>query len=613
MQVKVFAAFCCGSLTCFLGEAAGNSTVITARGRPRTRIKMNKLAGILLLMLVLGPVSGQLIQKKDKGDAGFSTALQAFRQEKYTEAMSLFAPLARDYSNQERSVYAHFFYASAAQHLDQDKEGWNMLQQLLSRYPGWAQKDEVYYLAGLFNFKLKNYYRAIDYLQRIGNSSFQKDVAGLKQRFLSELTDLGTLKGLHKQFPNDRMVGAYLVKAINSRPSPARSDVELAKNLTSRFKLAEGKEGAPAGDQDAKSKPKTRSADKKHHDVAVLLPFRVDAFAPGARSRSNQYVFDYYQGLLMAQKALKKEKIEVKLHPFDIANTLHSVTNLAEKAEFQNADLILGPLYAETSEEAAEYSRSSGVPVVNPLSTDAKLLTNRYPHYFLAHPSLGLQASQVVQVAKSIDGAVKAVIYFGESSKDSALADFYAAEVKKAGGEVLAMKRIGGTAEAMAPVMTESAGTAKPSHVVLFSTDARSGRAFLNQMRGAGYERTPVIATATAFDRYNTDFSIYGRDIYLLDTDYVDYDRTEVKTFQYDYYMAFNTLPSLYSYQAYDHLMFLGRKLEKHKSKIGDGLSQSSFIDRQGYFLGGFDFGNSRENSVFAIRKYQGNAWVPAN
>jgi ABC-type branched-subunit amino acid transport system substrate-binding protein len=574
---------------------------------------MNRLVGILFFFVLLQPVSGQLIQKKSKGDTDYTEALQAFKRENYEVAMAKFAPLTRDYSNQERNVYSHYFYASAAHQVNKEKEAWNMLQQLISRYPGWAHMDEVNYLAGLINFKLKNYHRGLQYLHRITSSSFQKDVAGLEQHYLSDISDLGQLKGLQKQFPSDRVLAGLVVNAVGKRPSPSKSDLELANSLRARFKFADTESEENVEEEKLALKLSGKKTDKKHFDIAVLLPFRVDAFDATTRNRSNQYVFDYYQGLLLAQKELRKQKVDVRIHPFDIGNEKSSVTRLTEDQTFLNADVVLGPLYPETSEEAAEFSRAAGVPVVNPLSTDAKLLTKKYPLYFLAHASLGLQARQVAHVAKGIDKSVVAAVYYGESSKDFALADLYKSEVEAAGGEVVLMKKIGATPETIAPAMTPPAGMQKVSHVVLFSTDPRSGRAFLNQMRAAGYERTPLIATATSFDRYNTDFSIYGRDLYLLDTDYIDYERTETKVFQHDYYQANNTLPSVYSYQGFDQLLFLGRKLAKFKSQVGEGLTQTTLSDRQGYFLGGFDFRDARENGVFSIRKYQGGTWVLAN
>ncbi len=569
---------------------------------------MNRFLGIILFSLWAGSSVAQLNLRKNKGDTDFNEALQAFKQERYDQAMTRFAILAKDYSNQERSMYAHYFYANAAEKLDKDKEGWNMLQQLITRYPSWAQKDEVYYLAGVLNFKLRNYYRALDYLNRISTSSFQKDVGGLKQHYLPEVKEIATLKGLHKQFPNDRIVASYLVKAISNHTPPNKADTELAKSLTSRFKLSTD-EVAPVAQKEEKKITGKESDSKKYYNVAVLLPFRIDSFDPVSRSRSNQYVFDYYQGLLLAQKQLKKENIDIRLDAYDIGNTKNSVNGLTDTEDFKSAELILGPLHPETSEEVAEYSRKTGVPAINPLSTDSKLLTDRYPHYFLAHASLSVQARQLAQVARSIDPAVKAVIYYGESSKDSALAAHYAEEVKAMGGEVLASTRIGATSEAIAPVLMNGAA-ADPSHVALFSTDPRAGRAFLNLMRGAGYERTPLVATATGFDRYNTDFSVFGREVYLLDTDFIDYERKDVKNFQYDYYLANNTLPSVYSYLGYDHLLFFGRKLDKFKDKVGEGITQTRYSDRQGYLLGGFDYRSSRENAIFSVRKFQGNAWV---
>ncbi|GAA4443802.1 hypothetical protein GCM10023091_32990 [Ravibacter arvi] len=571
---------------------------------------MNRLTGILFFLALAYTASAQTTRKKG-GDAEYSAAIQAFKAGRYGEAMNKFAPLARDYTNQERSVFAHYYYANAAQRLDKDKESFGMLQQLMNRYPGWGRRDEVYYLAGLVNFKMKNYYRALDYLGKISVSSFQNDVAGLKQKFLANVTDMPTLKGLFKQFPDDRVVASYLVKAIRERKSATAQDREMAENLVQQFKLSEEQ---PRTKEKAGSKTdwvRKAREEKKYYDVAVLLPFRVSAFDASSRNRNNQYVFDYYTGLLMAQKALLKEKIDVRLTPFDIGNVRNSVSGLASDEAFGHADLVLGPLYPETSEEAAEFSRKSGVPVINPLSTDSKLLAEKSSHYYLAHASLDLQSRQVADVAKSIDPNVTAVIYWGDSSKDSTLAALYAKEVQAVGGKVLALKKIGGSGETINPSIAND-GALKPSHVAFFSTDPRSGRALLNAMRSAGYETTPVIATATSFDRYNTDFDIYGRDLYLLDTDFVDYGRPEVKRFQYDYFLANGTLPSVYAFQGYDQLLFFGRKLDKFKDKITEGISQSSASDAEGYLIAGFDYRKTRENAIFSVRKHQGNnSWVP--
>ncbi len=198
-------------------------------------LTMNRFLGIILFLLWAGSSVAQQNVRKSKGDADFSEALQAFRQERYDQAMTRFAVLAKDYANPERSQYAHYFYANAAEKLDKDKEGWNMLQQLITRYPNWAQKDEVYYLAGVLNFKLENYYRGLDYLNRISTSSFQKDVGGLKQHYLAEVKEIATLKGLYKQFPNDRIVASYLVKAISNQTPSNKADGELAKSLVSRL------------------------------------------------------------------------------------------------------------------------------------------------------------------------------------------------------------------------------------------------------------------------------------------------------------------------------------------------------------------------------------------
>ena len=57
-------------------------------------------------------------------------------------------------------------------------------------------------------------------------------------------------------------------------------------------------------------------AKKQGLNVAVLFPFRLDDFAIDQRERSNQYAFDYFEGMKMAQSKLNQEGINVNFTTF---------------------------------------------------------------------------------------------------------------------------------------------------------------------------------------------------------------------------------------------------------------------------------------------------------
>ncbi len=570
--------------------------------------------GILFLLLLIdsGWAVAQFRARETAiDDKAYTEGLTAFKQGRYDDALARFGALAKDYSNQERSVYSHYLYASAANRLDKTKEGIQMLQQLLSRFPNWSHKDEAYYLGAELNFKLKNYYKGLDYLNRITTSALQTDVEGLKQYYFADVREVAALKAMHKQYPGDRIVAGALVNAIRSAPHN-KSDAELATHLIYRFELSEqAKKAVTAEAKTDKSGGKIKAEDrlkqKKVFDVSVLLPFRIDEFVSNQRSRSNQFVFDYYQGLVLAQAQLKREKIDVRLSSYDIGTSEIALKNLGHDPEFLRSDLLIGPLYQNTSEVAASFSNEREVVVVNPLSTDSKLLSNKYPNYYLAHPSLEEQIRQVVKVAESIDRKLVAAIYYGETSKDSTMAALYENAVRSKNGVIAAKIKIGYREAEMVEKVQKY--TAEPTHLVLFSTDSRTGPALLNVLRDPG-DTVPLISTSVSFDLSGTKFGAYTRSIYLLDTDFVDEDKQEIKKFQKDYYDLTNTLPSVYSYQAYDHLLFFGRMLAKYRHKINDGISTRTYAGApENFLLAGFDFRGSRENTVFCIRKYEHGRW----
>ncbi|ACT92398.1 ABC transporter substrate-binding protein [Dyadobacter fermentans] len=565
-----------------------------------------KVIFFLILTVQIGLFQAAYGQNSAQSDSRYRSALADFKQGKYAVAMDKFYSMTSVNAKTAYSPYAHYYYALSAYNLKRYKDSRQMLLQLQSRYPGWNKINDVYYLLGAVNFENGQIGEGLEQLARIKDSSLNKDVQALKQHHLGAISDFLKLKDLQKQYPADRDIALMVYQAIQSTRTPAQGDLAYAAQLDKQFKFrkSEKVEEAPK-----RSAPKSDTQwTKGYLDVAVLLPFRLDEFS-SSRRRSNQFAYDYYLGLTIAKEQLQSEGITVNLWAYDVGNDARGMQAIADNKNFQLSDMVIGPLYANTFDVAADFVSGSNAIMLNPLSTDANLL--KAGNIYLGHPSITYQTQRAAQWMRTLSPGLSTVIYYGNTAKDSAMAASYAAEWKAKGGKVTSLTRIQPDRESMENKVP-SFETNKPAHVALFSSDGVSGGNLIEVLNSRKLNTLPVVATSTSFNSQQARLSRYGARLTLIDADYVDREKETIRQFQKNYYNKTSTFPSVYSYQGYDQLLFFGRMLSKHKDKLPSGL-QSRKFDSEEYLLSGFDYTKANENQITPVLKYNGSKWVPVD
>ncbi|MPR37046.1 ABC transporter substrate-binding protein [Salmonirosea aquatica] len=567
---------------------------------------MTRFRNVLFACFALIAVEAQA-QLFDQPERKFMEGMSFYRQGKFEAAMREFGDITSSNANDTYAPLAHFYYALSAHMMKRYNESNLMLRQLLTRYATWPQRDEAYYLLANNYFELGDFRRAFDFLNRIGDPSLGKDVQGIKQHFLAGQKDLQVLKSLNSEYPNDRVVALALVQLIQ-KSSSSKADLELSDRLTNQYGIEVAKPEPTAVDPTAtKNPPYEKKWTKGYYNLAVLFPFRLDELKANKRYLPNQYAYDYYSGMQVARQQLKSEGILINIQAYDVGNEEDKILEMVNNVHFRQADLIFGPLYSQTFEMVADYANLNNIALLNPLATDSSILVNGKLVY-LAHPSLQTQVRQAVRLAKTKNRLPLAAIYYGHNAKDSSMAFAYRSELIRAGGKVLEIKEIDGSASVLNEQMSNFEKE-KPNHVVLFSTDSKAGPSLMNVLAGRQLNGILVIAVANSFDFNRVRPTGYGGNLYLIETDYVDIMKDSVKTFQKDYFDKTNTLPSVYSYQGYDQLLFFGRMIGKYNERMKDGIELRKYVDD--YLLSGFDYTKSRENSVSAILEYNDTRWVP--
>lgn len=549
---------------------------------------------LAVLTLSKGSYAQDITYERD-----YKRAVALYKTGDYALAMNDLIPLTSRKYQHGLVPFAHYYYALAAQKNKQLTESRQMLLQLRERFPDWRKMDDVNYLLADLAFREKRFGEALDYLGEITNGSVKKDAEGLKRFYVSQLQDLAYLKNLNRQYPSDKIVASTLINLIQ-KTSNDKSDLELSDELTNRFGVTPVKSTTAIPER-----KNTNNLQKGYYNVAVVLPFRLKEFMGNQRIRSNQFAFDMYEGMKMAKTKLQQEGIIVNMFTYDVGSEPEEMLDIVNNTNFAQTDLIMGPVYNEPAQLAADFAETNQIFFVHPTTLSNDILTN-HPNTLMFHPSFDQQATQGFEYMKSLPANTtrKIAIYYGLARRDSTLAAAYKTKATEAGYQIIDFRKTNENLD-ISTTLNESN---KIGHVAVFSTTETDGNKIMAMLTKKRVD-VPVLATASCFNMAEIQSSsLSEKNLYLLDTEFIDTSKPQVRNFQIQYLSKRNTIPSLYALQGYDALLFFGRMLHQYRDKLRNGLNTRSYDDD--YLLSGFNYQQSNENQIVPILQMNDMRWV---
>jgi len=155
--------------------------------------------------------------------------------------------------------------------------------------------------------------------------------------------------------------------------------------------------------------------DYKTKHIAVMLPFRLDRVdfdsIPATKKSitSDPYLnasLDFHSGILMAIDSLKNLGISLKVDVYDTKYQVGEVSKIIENNDFENLDVVIGPLTPNNFERAASELKKYNVPIVSPIGENLNL----YDNVFQSRPSAELLKAKMIDYVKSISAPKNIVI-----------------------------------------------------------------------------------------------------------------------------------------------------------------------------------------------------------
>jgi tetratricopeptide (TPR) repeat protein len=538
----------------------------------------------------------------------FQRAKEVYQAGKYDLAMEMFLPVTTPDAGNPYASYAQYYYGLSAYKAKKYQESRQMLLQLLNRVPNWEDIREVEFLLAADYWELGQYRQAMAYMKPLENL-LNASVVQMKRKYYATIQPVDTLIKIQKDFPNDDMLAQALYSKIMFATDPKQK--MLAAYLAQEYKIT--------STIDKKDFQK-----KKEYHVAVLLPFLIQDLKMDDGKQSNQYVIEIYRGIMLAVDSLKKNGVNIVVHPYDTKTDVETLKKIMSYAEMKQMDLIIGPLVPVQMDLMTTFSEMYKIPVVNPISLNSKITEST--HYtLLFQPVLETYAGTVAKFAeqnfiyrKNVDKDNDAIekrqvlIFYSPDKKDSLLAAYYKDSVQSRGFKVVAMNKVTNRNISMVAtqVFTDSISLLKTSHIFVASSDPTVASYIVSQVEIS--KQTVPLVVKSDWLEFNVTFDQFERrKVYFMYPDYVQFYSPVYQSFHRHYVEKTKLLPTRFAIYGYEIMFQLGSLMGEYG--IGYFTVLTSRIDTKGVLLYGMNFTNQKFNSYLPLVYFQNLQLIPAN
>lgn len=344
-----------------------------------------------------------------------------FKIHDYDSAMDVLHPLTEKTGN-PAAPYAGYYYALSAYENGFEYLALEMANYVVINYPAWDHINELRLWLVKFYMEDKNYPRARESVEAVTSDKLRKLAESIYMNKIDSIEDYNDLVDLYEKYPDNKLIARVLADRIIRLPVILRDNILLDK-LVNEFNFDKKKYN---------TRLDLKGRKKMQYNVAVLFPFMADDIVPGQSGRSNQFIYDIYEGLLIgAENLLRKEDINLKITAFDTRRSANVTRNLISSGELNGYDLIIGPLYPGPVHLISDFSYNHQIMIFNPLSTNSEIIRND-PFALLFRPSIERQSTAAARYASRKFALNKNYfLFYGNNSKDSINAYLYASILNK--------------------------------------------------------------------------------------------------------------------------------------------------------------------------------------
>jgi hypothetical protein len=565
---------------------------------------------IFILAIVLSNYTIVLAQNTQQE---YLNGKSLFKSEKYNLAMETFKPIIQQNDSKQFAPYASFYYAVAAYRQKYPALARDMFLQLNERFPKWKNKSEVNFWLSRIYLEQGDFLKAQEYA--IDKSLTTENSIQKRYHYL-QIQNIDSLISLQEQMPNDADIAFALAKAI-SKQRLVDQDRNKLLGLIKDFDLNE---------DDFEIARINQSIKKDAYNVAVIMPFMTDQLAPNLRKKSNQFVYDMYNGIKLAVAALESSGVHINLYAYDTQKDVEVTQALLKKEELQTMNLIIGPLFPQPSYYVSDFSYRHKINMINPLSSNPEVIGNN-PYSFLYQPQYTTQAiAAATYVRENIENK-NSIIFYGGSMADSVKAFTYKAEIEKDSFNIIMMRKVPkDTSRYILQILTSKLKDIEEVEKDTLTEDELDQFFIAKDSVGSIYvasdHRLLASSAVSSVQIRGDSIAVIGSGKWL-DYKFIDYSAYERlgitlvapnhlialdSSHQYinDYFInKYSTPASKHACYGYDLMMLTGKSLHKYGVYFQKSLYAQDFTS--GTLTPGYSYQNANDNQYVPLLQFKNN------
>ncbi|MFN8438921.1 MAG: ABC transporter substrate-binding protein [Cytophagales bacterium] len=507
----------------------------------------------------------------------FKKAKQLVDAGAFTEALPLLLKLTVENPQNTYFKDASYLYAYASLKTDSPTDALQMLKQIELKYSDY-NPDQIYYMQALCLFYLKEYDKALI----TANKSKHSSVTAMKLNFINNFKDVSKLTDLYNRNSNDTDVAKVLMYKLSVKDDLTDKESKLLADLSKKLTVS----------------PKTENSNNKIFNIGVLLPYSDlnDNFS------KNSLFFDFHCGLNQGLESMvQTDGFLYQLHYFDIGKDTTKYLELINSKEYQNLDMVIGPVYSNLSSIAAQHSSNKSPLVINPFSQNIKQASNT----LYTSPSYQNIGVRTAEFCKSELGK-NVIVCYSSNIKDSVSAFAFVNKFKSLGGKIIALKN---TKSVNFATLVNKETADSVSAVVMYTSNAYAATSILTALEVANC-KAPVIVPKDWLDINTLTLQKYARhNVHFCVINYYSLQNQDIIQFNNTYYGKYKLYPTEYSYLGYDIAKYFGNAFTKYNKNMYSNIQ--NVTETQIGLLQGFNFYKNNSNQVVQFVKFTNGKLEP--
>ncbi len=145
----------------------------------------------------------------------------------------------------------------------------------------------------------------------------------------------------------------------------------------------------------------------KVYNIALMLPLyleELDSIVPRETIPPDFKPFrfvQFYEGFMMAVDSMQKAGMKVNVFTYDVDNTSGKIDKILQTSELSSMNIIIGPFYGRSFRKVADFAKTYGIKIINPLSPREEIILNN-PYVFKIKPTPASQSDLLVSYIEKI-------------------------------------------------------------------------------------------------------------------------------------------------------------------------------------------------------------------